>query len=446
LEKAGSAGARRIEFGKDLDVGCVRDNRHPRHEKDNPMSRMSNSISRRAGDLPDSTVRLLQKYADEAKERGVHIYHLNIGQPDIETPKCLLDRAATALDPVVEYAPANGTPGAVRTMLRYYSNLGITLSRDNLIITSGGSEALLFAMFAIADDGDDALVVEPLYSNWRHFSAMAGIHLLPVRSFVEDGFRLPKREVWEAALTPKTRFVLLCNPNNPTGTVYTPDEIREIAELCRDKGIYLVVDEVYREFVYHGRTPSSALLLEGFEDTVIVTDSISKRYSACGLRIGCLVTRNPGVFDAASRMAEGRLSSSSIAQKMLEGLNDLSPDYIHDVIAEYDRRRQVLWQGLREIPGIELKQPEGAFYFVPRLPVDAVDFSRWLLTDFRLDGETVMLTPAAGFYITPGLGKDEVRIAYVLNEKDLEASVRIIAAALEEYQKVRAGSTVTAEA
>jgi aspartate aminotransferase len=409
------------------------------------MTEPRNPISRRAGTLPDSTVRLLQKDADAARDRGVRIYHLNIGQPDIETPKCVLERAATALDPVVEYAPANGTPGAIRTMLRYYANLGITLSSDDLIITSGGSEALLFAMFAIADDGDDALVVEPLYSNWQHFSAMAGINLRPVRSFVEDGFRLPKREIWEAALTPRTRFVLLCNPNNPTGTVYTPDEIREIAELCRDHGIYLVVDEVYREFVYHGRTPWSALMLEGLDDTVIVTDSISKRYSACGLRIGCLVTRNARVFDAASRMAEGRLSSSAIAQKMIEGLDDLSPDYIHDVIAEYDRRRQVLWKGLREIPGIELQQPEGAFYFVPRLPVDAVDFSRWLLTDFQLDGATVMLTPAAGFYITPGLGRDEVRIAYVLNEKDLEASVKIISAALAEYQKRHAQAAVEAE-
>jgi len=410
------------------------------------MTNLKNPLSRRAGDLPDSTVRLLQKYADEAKERGVHIYHLNIGQPDIETPRCILDRASTALDPVVEYAPANGTPGAIRTMLRYYANLGISLSKDNLIITSGGSEALLFAMFAIADDGDDALVVEPLYSNWRHFTAMAGIHLRPVRSFVEDGFRLPKRDVWEAALTPKTRFVLLCNPNNPTGTVYTSGEIREIAEFCRDKGIYLVVDEVYREFVYHGRTPSSALTLEGFEDTVIVTDSISKRYSACGLRIGCFITRNAKVFDAASRMAEGRLSSSAIAQKMIEGLEEMSSDYIHDVIAEYDRRRQVLWKGLSQIPGVELKQPEGAFYFVPRLPVDAVEFSRWLLTDFELDGETVMLTPAGGFYITPGLGRDEVRIAYVLNEKDLEASVRILGAALEEYRKTHARKPVEAEA
>lgn len=398
------------------------------------MTESRSSISRRAGNLPDSTVRLLQPYADAASERGIHIYHLNIGQPDIETPRCVLERAATALDPVVAYAPANGTQGAIRTMLRYYADLGIPLSKDNLIVTSGGSEALLFAMFAVADDGDDALVAEPLYSNWQHFSAMAGIHLHPVRTYVEDGFRLPKRAVWEAALTPRTRFVLLCNPNNPTGTVYAPDEVREIAELCRDRGIYLVVDEVYREFVYHGRKPWSALMLEGFDDTVVVTDSISKRYSACGLRIGCLVTRNAQVFDAASRMAEGRLSGSAIAQKMIEGLENLPSDYMTRVIAEYDRRRQVLWNGLRRIPGIELQQPEGAFYFVPRLPVDAVDFSRWLLTDFQLDGATVMLTPAGGFYLTPGLGRDEVRIAYVLNEKDLEASVKILAAALEEYR------------
>jgi aspartate aminotransferase len=402
------------------------------------MTSTRSAISRRAANLPESTVRLLQPYADAARERGIHIYHLNIGQPDVETPRCILDRAATALDPVVAYAPANGTPGAIRAMLRYYAAFGISLSKEHLIITAGGSEALLFAMLAAADDGDDALVVEPLYSNWQHFSAMAGIRLRPVRSYVEDGFRLPKRAQWEAALTPKTRFVLLCNPNNPTGTVYDEAEVREIAELCRDNGLYLVVDEVYREFVYDGRKPWSTLMLDEFDDTVIVTDSISKRYSACGLRIGCLVTRNAKVFDAASRMAEGRLSGSAIAQKMLEGLEDLPPDYMTDVIAEYDRRRQVLWNGLRAIPGIELQQPEGAFYFVPRLPVDAVDFSRWLLTDFQLDGATVMLTPAGGFYLTPGLGHDEVRIAYVLNENDLRASVRILETALEQYRKIHA--------
>ncbi len=410
------------------------------------MNEPNLTISRRAGDLPDSTVRLLEPYANEAKARGVHIYHLNIGQPDLETPRCILDRAANALDPVVAYAPANGTPGAIRTMIGYYADLGIPVSSKELIITAGGSEALVFAMFAISDDGDDALVVEPLYSNWQHFSAMAGINLRPVRTYVEDGFHLPARVEWEAALTPKTRFVLICNPNNPTGTVYTPDEILAVAEFCRDHGLYLVVDEVYREFVYHGRRPTSALQLEGFEDTVVVTDSISKRYSACGLRIGCLVTRNAKVFDAASRMAEGRLSGSSIAQKMLEGLEDLPPTYMDDVIGEYDRRRQVLWHGLQDIPGVELAQPEGAFYFVPRLPVDAVDFSKWLLTDFQLDGATVMLTPAGGFYITEGLGRDEVRIAYVLNEEDLKASVRILAAALEEYQSLQTRKVVEAEA
>ena len=398
-------------------------------------------LSRRALDLPDSTVRLLEADANDAKARGVHIYHLNIGQPDIETPQCILDRAASALPPVIEYAPAKGTPGAIRTMQAYYADLGIDLTTDELIITTGGSEALQFAMFAITDDGDEALVVEPLYSNWRHFTAMAGIKLNPIRTYVEDGFRLPKREVWEAALTPKTRFVLLCNPNNPTGTVYTPDEIRMVAEMCRDHGLYLVVDEVYREFVYHGRTQWSSLLLEGFEETIIVTDSISKRYSACGLRIGCLVTRNPRVFDAAARMAEGRLSGSSIAQKLIEGLEELPGSYMKDVIGEYDRRRQVLWNELKDLPDVELHEPEGAFYFVPRLPVDAEDFSRWLLTDFQLDGATVMLTPAQGFYLTPDVGKREVRIAYVLNEDALRASVRILKAALEQYP----GERVSAE-
>lgn len=406
------------------------------------------SVSKRGRAMPASPIRKLMPLADAAKKRGVHVYHLNIGQPDLETPAPMRERLRRLeREKIYAYTPSGGTPEYLASLQRYYRRFGIDLALDQLIATTGGSEAILFAMMACADEGDEGLVVEPFYTNYMAFATMAGVRLLPLRSRVEDGFHLPPREAWERAVTEKTRFVLLCNPNNPTGTVYRREEIAMVADLCRSRGLYLIADEVYREIVYDGREAVSALTLAGMEQSVIVVDSLSKRYSACGIRLGCLATRNREVYQACLRMAQGRLSPPGLAQFVAVGAEELPPDYTARVVAEYQRRRDVLYRGLSEIPGVFLTKPEGAFYFVARLPVeDGEEFASWLLTDFALDGATVMVSPARGFYATPGLGANEVRIAYVLKEEDLVASVRILNAALEKYARSRVREPVPASA
>ena len=389
--------------------------------------------------MPASPIRRLMPVADAAKARGVHVYHLNIGQPDLETPAAMRDRLRLLeKEKVYAYTPSGGTPEYLATLRKYYAGCGIPLGSDELIATTGGSEAILFALLTCAGEGDEALVVEPFYTNYSAFATMAGVRLSALTTRVEDGFHLPPREAWEKAVTPKTKLVLLCNPNNPTGTVYSPEEIAMVADFCRDHGLFLVSDEVYREFVYDGRRSLSALQLPGFEDLVVVVDSLSKRYSACGIRLGSLATRNREVYQACLRMAQGRLSPPGLAQFVATGASELGPEYTVGVVAEYERRRNLLFRGLKEIPGIFLTKPEGAFYFIARLPIqDCDDFASWLLSDFALDGATVMIAPARGFYASPGLGASEVRIAYVLNEKDLDASVRILAGGLERYAVAR---------
>ncbi|MEO7327897.1 MAG: pyridoxal phosphate-dependent aminotransferase [Minicystis sp.] len=397
---------------------------------------MKPSISRRAELMPASPIRKLAPLADDAKKRGVTVYHLNIGQPDLETPEVMRRRLAT-LPKVLAYSPSGGTPEYLAAIQSYYARLGITLGPQQLLATTGGSEALLFSFMACADQGDEAIVVEPFYTNYSAFARMAGVSLVPLTSKAEDGFHLPPREAWEKVVTARTKMVVLCNPSNPTGTVYTREELLMVASFCRDHGLFLISDEVYREFVYDGKHAMSALDLPGMEDRVIVCDSLSKRYSACGIRLGTLITRNAEVYAAAMKMAQGRLSPPGLAQMLAVGANEVGPEYTEGVITEYQRRRDVLFEGLSKIPGVFLRKPEGAFYFIARLPVkDSEDFARYLLTDFQLDGATVMVAPAPGFYATPGLGADEVRIAYVLKEKDLETSIRILAAALVAYRKV----------
>jgi aspartate aminotransferase len=386
--------------------------------------------------MPASPIRKLAPLAEEAKRRGIHVYHLNIGQPDLETPAAMRARLARIEDRTYAYTPSGGTTEFVCALQEYYARLGVRLGLDEILATTGGSEALMFALLATTDEGDEALVVEPFYTNYRSFATMAGVRLVPVQSRGEDGFHLPPREAWERAATPRTRLVLIANPNNPTGTVYTPQEMEMVAGFCRDRGLFLVVDEVYREFVYDGRETVSGLSLHGMEDLVIVADSLSKRFSACGIRLGCLATRNREVFEACLHMAQGRLSPPGLAQAIAVGMRELGPEYTKAVVAEYQSRRDVLYRGLSQIPGVFLRKPEGAFYFVARLPVaDADAFARFLLSDFQRDGATVMVAPASGFYATPGLGQDEIRIAYVLKEADLEASVEILAAALERARK-----------
>ncbi len=392
------------------------------------------SLSRRAQEMPASPIRKLAPFAEAAKARGTRVYHLNIGQPDIETPACMLDRLKMLDTKVIEYSPSTGTTDYLRSLQRYYERrLGLTLDVNQILATTGGSEAILFAFIACANEGDDVMIVEPFYANYRAFATMAGLNIAPVTSRARDGFHIPPRQVWERALTPRTRIVMVCNPNNPTGTVYSPEELEMVASFCREKGLFLISDEVYREFVYDGRKALSALELQDADDFAIVVDSLSKRYSACGIRLGALVTRNAEVYDACLRMAQGRLSPPGLAQFIAVAVDSLGEDYTQHVLDEYQRRRDVLYEGLTSIPGVFLHKPEGAFYCMAQLPVkNADDFAIWLLSEFEHEGETVMLAPASGFYATDR-GANEVRIAYVLKEDDLRRSVELLRVALQRY-------------
>lgn len=392
-------------------------------------------LSERAHAMPASPIRKLAPLAELAKSRGTKVHHLNIGQPDIETPSCIRERLAQLQEKVFEYSPSSGTPAFLKSLQHYYQNrVGIPIDVRQILATTGGSEAILFAFMACANPGDDVMVIEPFYANYRAFATMAGLNVVPVTSRGRDGFHFPPRQVFERALTPRTRLVIICNPNNPTGTVYSREELEMVAGFCRDHGLFLVSDEVYREFVYDGRKAVSALELAGAEPFVIVVDSLSKRYSACGIRLGALVTLNDDVYDACLRMAQGRLSPPGLAQFVAVGAEGLGEEYTRGIVDEYQRRRDVLYEGLRAIPGVELAKPEGAFYCVPRLPIDdADDFAVWLLTDFEHDGGTVMVAPASGFYAS-NLGKSEIRIAYVLKEEDLRTSVELLRIALERYR------------
>ena len=401
-------------------------------------SRRVLTLSRRANRMPPSPIRKLMPLAEAAKARGTKVYHLNIGQPDIETPACMLDRLKQVEDRVLAYSPSAGTPQFLQSLRTYYQRrLGLSLGLNQILATTGGSEAILFAFIACANEGDDVMVVEPFYANYKSFATMAGLNVVPVTSSGGDGFHLPEREMWDRTLTPRTRLVILCNPNNPTGTVYSREELDMVADFCREHGLFLVSDEVYREFVYDGRKAISALELKGAEEFVIVVDSLSKRYSACGIRLGSLVTRNAEVYDACYRMAQGRLSPPGLAQFIAVGVDSLGDSYTRDVVAEYQHRRDVLYDGLSAIPGVFLQKPEGAFYCITKIPVDNSDrFAAWLLSDFQQDNATVMVAPGSGFYASP-LGSNEIRIAYVLKEKDLRHSVDLLRIALERYNSPR---------
>lgn len=364
--------------------------------------------------------------------------HLNIGQPDLPTPREIVGRLAQIRDRVLCYTPSTGTPEFLDSVRAYYRMQRIPLEGAEVLATTGGSEALLFALMATCDPGDEVIVVEPFYTNYTSFAAMAGVRLVPVTSRGREGFHLPPMNLWETAISDRTRAILICNPNNPTGTVYGEEELALVVDLCNRYDLFLISDEVYREFAYDGRKAISALTLPGMEERVIVADSLSKRYNVCGIRLGTFVTRNRDVYHAALRMAQGRLSAPGVAQQIALGASDLDQSYFDEVIAEYQNRRDVLFAGLTAIPGVFLTQPEGAFYFIARLPVDdSDDFAAWLLSEFSLEGETVMVSPATGFYATPGLGKNEVRIAYVLEAPALERAVRILGEALSAYRALR---------
>ena len=390
-------------------------------------------VSARGLALPPSPIRKLAPYADAARARGVRVLHLNIGQPDLETPKVMRDRLKS-IDPVIAYSPSAGTPQYLAALCRYYATVGLDVTPNHLIATTGGSEAVFFAFLCLAEAGDEVIVAEPFYTNYSSFAAMTGVKLVPVQSRGEEGFHLPGREAFEAVLSPRTRFVLVCNPNNPTGTVYSREEIERVAAFCRDHDLFLVSDEVYREFVYDGLVATSALSLAGFEDRVVVVDSLSKRFSACGIRLGCFVSRNAEVIAAVNRAAQGRLSPPGLAQVLALGMAEIEADYYAGVRAEYQKRRDVIFEELSKIPDVFLRKPEGAFYVVARLPVtDSDDFARFMLEKFSFEGATVMVAPAAGFYATPGLGSNEVRMAYVLNCDDLRKAIRVLGEGLKAY-------------
>ena len=385
--------------------------------------------------MPSSPIRKLAPLAREAKKQGVKVYHLNIGQPDLPTPPKALEALKHVDRTTLEYSPSEGYASLREKLVGYYKRYNIEVSPDEIIVTCGGSEAILLGLLTCLDPGDEIIMVEPGYANYISFAKTARITVKTVTARIEDGFALPPVEAFDKAITPRTKAILLCNPSNPTGYVYTPEELQQIKEIVVKHDLFLFSDEVYREFVYNGKPYLSAMSL-GIPEHVVMIDSVSKRYSECGTRIGMLVTHNKEVHDTVMKFCQARLSPPLLGQIVAEASIEGTQDYAKACFDEYKARRDFFIKGLNEIPGVYSPMPEGAFYTVVSLPVaDAEDFCRWLLTDFHLDGETVMMAPAAGFYSTPGLGRNQVRMAYVLKIEDLAKALKVLRAALEAYNK-----------
>lgn len=392
--------------------------------------------SKRLTTVPASPIRKLVPFATAAKKAGVTVYHLNIGDPDIETPEIMIEVLRNWKDNPIRYGQSQGEPVFLEALLFYYHKLGFTfLGTEHLQVTSGGSEAIAMAMFAVADPSEEILVFEPFYANYNTYAAVNGVRLVSIQTNLADGFHLPSRKIIEGKITKKTKAILYCNPNNPTGTVYTRDEIEMLVDIAKKNGLFLLSDEVYREFTYDNRHQASLLsYMQDLPNQAIVLDSLSKRYSVCGARIGVLISLNTDMMAGVLRIGQGRLSAGLIDQLMAAKLTEVPASYFTDTHREYEFRRDVLYEGLRKIPGIVIPKSEGAFYTIVGLPVkDAEHFCQWLLTDFRDKGETVMLAPAAGFYATPGKGKNEVRIAYVLAVPKLKRCIEILEKALQAY-------------
>ena len=393
-------------------------------------------ISQRGKEMPSSPIRRLTPLANEAKARGVKVYHLNIGQPDLPTPQMALDALKNVDRKILEYSPSQGFLSLREKLQAYYRRFRIELSVNDIIVTSGGSEAVLFAFLACLNPGDEIIVPEPAYANYMAFAVSAGAVIKTVTSTIDTGFALPPVEKFEELITERTKAILICNPNNPTGYLYTRAEMNQIRDLVMKYDLYLFSDEVYREFIYTGSPYISALNLEGIENNVVLVDSVSKRYSECGIRIGALVTRNADVRRAVMKFCQARLSPPLLGQIVAEESIEGTEDYAADVYEEYVERRKCLVDGLNRIEGVYSPIPMGAFYTVASLPVDDADkFCEWCLSDFSYEGETVMMAPASGFYSTPGMGRNEVRIAYVLKKEDLQRALFILEKALEAYNK-----------
>ena len=392
------------------------------------------SVSNKGKNMPESPIRKLVPYADIAKKKGNKVYHLNIGQPDIKTPQCALDAVKNANISVLEYSHSAGFESYRKKLSQYYINHGLPINLEDIIITTGGSEALLFAMGSVADNGDEVIIPEPFYANYNGFATASGVTVVPVISTIETGFALPPIADFEKLITPKTKAIVICNPGNPTGYLYSHDEILQLAALVKKHDLFLIADEVYREFAYDGHKHYSVMNVPGLEQHAIMIDSVSKRFSMCGARIGCIVSKNKELMAVAMKYAQARLSPPTFAQIASEGALDTPQSYFDEVIEEYIERRNVLVQELNKIDGVVVANPKGAFYCIAQLPIDNADkFAQWLLEHYDYNGETVMVAPAAGFYSTKGVGLTEVRIAYVLKKEDLIKSVLILKNAIATY-------------
>lgn len=392
------------------------------------------NISERAIEMPASPIRKLAPLASEAKHRGIHVYHLNIGQPDLPTPQSGLDVLRHIDRKVLEYSPSQGFRSYREKLTKYYEKYNIHLTADDIIITAGGSEAVLFAFLSCLNPSDEIIVPEPAYANYMAFAISAGAKIRTIATTIEEGFSLPKVEKFEELINERTRAILICNPNNPTGYLYTRREMNQIRDLVKKYDLYLFSDEVYREFIYTGSPYISACHLDGIEQNVVLIDSVSKRYSECGIRIGALITKNEAVRNAVMKFCQARLSPPLIGQLVAEASMEEPDEYAREVYDEYVERRKCLIDGLNRIPGVYSPIPMGAFYTVAKLPVDdAETFCAWCLTDFDYEGSTIMMAPAAGFYTTEGAGRDQVRIAYILNKDDLSKALVVLQKALEAY-------------
>ncbi len=398
-------------------------------------------VSQRAQNMPESPIRKLAKYADAAKRNGVKVYHLNIGQPDIHTPKCALEAVRKFDESILAYSPSEGTRSLRTKMVSYYAEYGIDLSPDEIIITAGGSEAILFAYMACLNPGDEIIITDPSYANYMAFAISCGAVVKSVKTHIEDGFKLPPIEEFEKQITPKTRAILICNPNNPTGYLYSKKEMLQIRDLVKKYNLFLFSDEVYREFIYTKRPYISAFHLEGIEDNVVLVDSVSKRYSECGIRIGALITKNKEIRRAVMKFCQARLSPPLFGQVIAEASLSTPQEYMEEVYDEYLARRNFLIDQLNQIPGVFAPTPMGAFYVMVKLPVDdAEKFCAWCLTDFSYpisenEQATIMMAPGNGFYTEPGEGKDQVRMAYILNKEELGKAMLVLRKALEAYNK-----------
>lgn len=392
-------------------------------------------VSKRALNMPASPIRRLVPYADEAKRKGIHVYHLNIGQPDLETPKEWYEYIEKFKTKVVAYTHSQGILPLREKFSEYYKKWNINVSPDEIMVTNGGSEAIMFALGVVCDPGDEVIVVEPFYANYAGFAAYLNIKLVPVSTTPENGYRMPEKEAFEKVISSKTKAILFSNPSNPTGVVYSKDELQTIVEVAKENNLVIISDEVYREFAFDNKKSISAFEFEEIHNSLIIVDSISKRYSACGARIGTFITKNKDFYNAAMKFAQARLSPAEITQYGAIGLLNSSEEYMKNAIAEYEKRRDVAYEEIKKIPGVVAHKPEGAFYLSAKLPVDnAEEFIKWMLLNFNVDGKTTMVAPLSGFYATPNAGLSEIRIAYVLSAEKIKDAINILAKGIKEFK------------